>query len=65
MLEHQKLLLEKLSTDKASFKKELIKSFMWLKSYEIFNLLKWVKEKYGTTHQKIIEDVYSDFYADV
>lgn len=58
MLEHQKLLLEKLSYDKELFKKELVKSFKWLKSYEIIKLHTWLKNKYGQTHGDIIQDVF-------
>ena len=63
MLEHQKMLLEKLSDDKELFRKELIKSFKWLRSYEIFNLLRWAKNRFGDTHMDVIEDVFSHSYA--
>jgi hypothetical protein len=38
MLEHQKLVLEKVSNDRELFRKELLKSLKWLKSYEIYKL---------------------------
>lgn len=58
MLDHQKILLEKLSYDKELFRKELVKSFKWLKSYEIIKLHSWLKEKYGETHADVIQDVF-------
>ncbi|MCG8698604.1 MAG: hypothetical protein MI922_11160 [Bacteroidales bacterium] len=58
MLEHQKLLLEQLSYDKDLFRKEIIKSFRWLKSYEIVQLYGWLKDRYGSTHGEIIQDVF-------
>ena len=58
MLEHQKALLEQLSYDKALFRKEIIKSFRWLKSYEIIRLYEWLQRKYGNTHGEVIQDVF-------
>ncbi len=58
MLDHQKSILEQLSNDKELFRKEIIKSFKWLKSYEIIQLHKWLKEKYGKTHQEIIQEIF-------
>jgi hypothetical protein len=58
MLEHQKIVLEQVSTNKELFKKELVKSFEWLKTYEFFKLRKWVKDRFGRTHSEVIADVY-------
>ncbi|HBH47327.1 MAG TPA: hypothetical protein DDX98_01725 [Bacteroidales bacterium] len=58
MLEHQKSVLEKVSGDKELFRKEVIKSFRWLKSYEIIQLHFWLKKNYGQTHREIIEDIF-------
>jgi hypothetical protein len=58
MLEHQKMLLEQLSYDKELFRKEIVKSFKWLKSYEIIMLYKWLKENYGRTHSEVIHEVF-------
>ena len=58
MLEHQKLILEKVSNNKELFRKELVKSLKWLKSYEIFKLHAWLKEKFYLTHGDIIKDVF-------
>ena len=59
MLEHQKIVLQNVSHDKALFEKELKKSIIWLKSYELYKLYAWVKENYGRTHKDIINDVFS------
>jgi len=58
MLEHQKLILEKVSNNKELFKKELVKSLKWLKSYEIYRLHAWLKKKFYLTHGDIIKDVF-------
>jgi hypothetical protein len=58
MLDHQILLLEKISYDKDLFKKEIIQSFKWLKSYEIIFLHSWLKKNYGKTHADVIRDVF-------
>ena len=58
MLEHQKILLEQLSYDKDLFRKEIVKSFKWLKSYEIIRLHHWLKDKYGRSHADVIQDVF-------
>ena len=58
MLELQKLVLENLSTDRDLFRKEIIKSFQWLKSYEIYQLHKWLKDNYGITHKEEIIDAF-------
>lgn len=58
MLDHQKLLLQKLSHDKRLFRKEILKSFKWLRSYEILSLHRWLKENYGRTHSDVIHEVF-------
>lgn len=58
MLDHQKVLLDQLSYDKILFRKEIIKSFRWLKSYEIIKLHDWLQDKYGDTHGEVISDVF-------
>jgi hypothetical protein len=58
MLKHEIILLEKVSYDKNLFKKEIIKSFRWLKSYEIILLHNWLKKNYGKTHGDVIRDVF-------
>ena len=58
MLEHQKKLIEEISHDRIMFRKEIIKSFRWLKSYEIVQLHSWLKNVYGKSHGEIIKDVF-------
>ena len=58
MLDHQKSILEQIAFDKELFRKEIIKSFKWLKSYEIIQLHSWLKEKYGHTHGDVIKDIF-------
>ena len=58
MLDHQKIILEQLSHDKEMFRKEIVKSFKWLKSYEIIMLGRWLKENYGNTHADVIHEVF-------
>ncbi|MBN1598748.1 MAG: hypothetical protein JW894_10670 [Bacteroidales bacterium] len=58
MLEHQKKVLEQLSYDKVLFRKEILKSFRWLKSYEIIMLHNWLKDNYGQKYPDVIQDVF-------
>lgn len=58
MLDHQKLILEQLSYDKELFRKEIVKSFRWLKSYEIISLHRWLKARYQRTHADVIQEVF-------
>jgi hypothetical protein len=58
MLERHKLLIEQLSYDKDLFRKEILKSFWWLKSYEIIQLYVWLKKNFGRTHGDVIRDVF-------
>ena len=63
MLEHQKLILTKVSHDKGMFRKEIIKSLRWLKSYEIINLRMWLKKNYGNKHAETIREVFEHIAA--
>ena len=58
MLEHQKMLLKQISYDKDLFRKEIVKSFRWLKSYEIILLHQWLKDNFGRTHSDVIREVF-------
>ena len=58
MLDHQKIILEQLSHDKEMFRKEIVKSFKWLKSYEIIMLRRWLKDNYSETHADVIHEVF-------
>ena len=58
MLDHQKSMLEKVSHNKELFRKEIIKSFRWLKSYEIIQLHFWLKKNYNHSHGEVIRDIF-------
>ncbi|MBN1118775.1 MAG: hypothetical protein JXA77_16305 [Bacteroidales bacterium] len=58
MLEHHKIILQRVSYDKNLFRKEIVKSFRWLKSYEIIELHQWLKKTYGRRHPEIIKDIF-------
>jgi len=58
MLDHQKFILDQLAFDKDLFRKEILKSFQWLKSYEIIQLHRWLKDKYSKTHGDIIKNIF-------
>ncbi len=59
MLEHQKTVLQNLRDNKTRFRKELIKSFIWLNPHEQTELRKWVRKKYWKTHKEIIQEVFN------
>ena len=59
MLELQQMTLMNLCADKELFKKELVKSIKWLPSYEIFQLRKWLKNNYSSTHGDVISEVFN------
>ncbi len=48
----------RLSYDKELFRNEILRSFRWLKSYEIIKLHKWLKENFGKTHSDVIRQVF-------
>lgn len=58
MLEHQKLIIAGVSHNKELFRKEIIKSFKWLKSYEIIDLYHWLKDNYGRKYTNTLRDVF-------
>jgi hypothetical protein len=58
MFENQKRRLKQLSYDKELFRNEILRSFKWLKSYEIIMLHKWLKENFGKTHADVIRQVF-------
>lgn len=58
MLEHQKTVLQGVSFDKALFKKELIKSILWLTQNEVFLLKQWVIKTFSNNHNDVIQEVF-------
>ena len=57
MLEHQKIVLNGVKNSKKLFKKELIKSMIWLNAHDQTKLRRWVREKFYHLHAEIIKDV--------
>lgn len=53
MLDHQKLVLKNVSTNRSLFEKEVIKSFYWLNVVERKELVFWIKQNF--------KDFYNDF----
>ena len=62
MLEHQKIVLNGVKDDKRLFRKELIKSLIWLNAQEQTQLRKWVYENFHHLHAEIIKDVLHPKY---
>jgi len=58
MLELQKFVLQHVHHDALLFKKELIKSILWLDYTELVKLKEWVWSEFGNTHSEIINDVF-------
>lgn len=58
MLEHQKIVLNGVSDSKELFRKELLKSLIWLNAEEQTQLRRWVKENFWNKHAEIIRDVF-------
>jgi hypothetical protein len=63
MLEHQKLIIAKVSHDREMFRKEIVKSFKWLNSYEIISLHRWLKNNYGRQHTNLIRKIFANIAA--
>ena len=57
MLDYQKTILNKVSFDKNLFRKELKKSYKWLKNDEIKNLSSWVKDQYYRMYPEVIQEI--------
>ncbi|MBN1118782.1 MAG: hypothetical protein JXA77_16340 [Bacteroidales bacterium] len=57
MLEHQKLIIDKLSYNSELFKKEIIKSAKWLSVSEMLMLFSWLISKYWNSKKPEIKEV--------
>ena len=57
MLDHQKIILIAVSGNKDLFRKELIKSMLWLDEPDQLKLKKWLHEKFWDEHSEIISEV--------
>lgn len=58
MLEMSKMVLRKVSFDRALFKKELIKALRWLKKEEILVLKTWCLVTFAGTYDEVILEVF-------
>ncbi len=57
MLEHQKKVLQGVADNADLFKKELVKSMIWLNAEELTSLREWLKDTYWEVHKNIIHEV--------
>lgn len=60
MFELSKNILEKVSFDKALFRKELIKAVRWLKPDEKTLLMMWCLSMYGNQYKDVISEVFKN-----
>ena len=58
MLELQKYVLQHVYNDIKLFKKELIKSILWLDDNDLEKLKEWVWSEFGRTHADTIREVF-------
>ncbi len=58
MLKAQKSKIESVSHCEDLFKKEIINSFRYLKSYELIQLHFWLKGRYNKQHGEVINDIF-------
>lgn len=60
MLEVQKKVLDGVSFSKDLFKKELLKSYLWLNQKELEELKEWVMNNFIKIHPEIIGEVFDE-----
>ena len=58
MLELQKYVLQHVRQDFNLFKKELIKSILWLDDTDLAKLKEWVWSEFGRTHGDVIKEAF-------
>ena len=63
MLEHQKLIIAKVSHDREMFRKEIVKTLKWVESHEIIHLHQWLKDNYGKKHAETIREIFKKIAA--
>lgn len=63
MLDHQKIVLEKVTADNETFEKELRKSVKWLGEKDKKQLYVWLRENYWESHKHEIEAVFNIEFA--
>ena len=59
MLEHSKLILQKVSFDSQLFYKELLKAINWLNPEELPKFEKWCFSFFGNEHRDILTRAFS------
>lgn len=62
MLEHQKTILKNISNDKHLFRKEIVKSMVWLNSRDLTRLRIWLRENFWDEHSEIISELLYPVY---
>lgn len=60
LMEHQKRVIQNVSSDRQLFSKELKKSSMWLQNNELAKLKSWVIENYKNIYPDIIRHVFGE-----
>ncbi|WP_044213578.1 hypothetical protein [Saccharicrinis fermentans] len=58
MLEHQKKVLLGVANNPRRFRKEIVKSLVWLSDEESEALYYWVKKEFGSNYSQILSEVF-------
>ena len=58
MLNHQKMVLQKVMHDEVLFEKELTKSIKWLESEDVQELQNWLRTNFWESHKNVIQRVF-------
>ena len=63
MLEHQKLILKRVSSNEDMFRKELEKSINWLSGKEIEELYHWLLTNFRQDYGELIKKKFKEYAA--
>ena len=63
MLEHQKKVLLGVSENNSLFRKELIKSMVWLNDSDLALLQNWVRKNFYDKQANIINEIFTQKYS--
>ncbi|MBM3452985.1 MAG: hypothetical protein FJX84_07565 [Bacteroidetes bacterium] len=59
MIDLAKKILQKVSFDPILFRKELIKSLLWIRDIDEFNRFKeWCQHEFGKKHPSILQEIF-------
>jgi len=58
MLEHQKKVLLGVANSPRRFRKEIVKSLVWLSIEESEELYFWMKKEFGSSYSQILSEVF-------